>query len=130
MLGAAFAARRPKGLRRLVLASALASKELATEGTCLLRDQMPPDMRQALDDAEEKGDYDSPAYKQALDFYYRKHVCRADPFPPAELLPALKHLSEDTTVYRTMYVALPFLQGLLRPKGMIEVYDWRYLDSR
>ncbi|KAI1630572.1 proline-specific peptidase [Biscogniauxia mediterranea] len=102
MLGAAFAARRPRGLRRLVLASALASKELATRGTRLLRDQMPPDMRQALDEAEEKGEYDSPAYKNALDFYYRKHVCRADPFPPAELLPALKHLSEDTTVYRTM----------------------------
>ena len=102
MLGAAFAARQPQGLRRLVLASALASKELAFRGTRLLRDQMPPNMRQALDDAEEKGEYESPAYKQALDFYYRKHVCRVDPFPPAELLPALKHLSEDTTVYRTM----------------------------
>ncbi|KAI1412056.1 proline-specific peptidase [Hypoxylon sp. FL1857] len=102
MLGSAFAARQPQGLRRLVLASALASKELAIRGTRLLRDQMPPDMRQALDEAEQKGEYDSPEYKQALDFYYRKHVCRADPFPPAELLPALKHLSEDTTVYRTM----------------------------
>ncbi|KAI0116823.1 proline-specific peptidase [Daldinia grandis] len=102
MLGAAFAARRPRGLRRLVLASALASKELATRGTRLLRQQMPPGMQKALDEAEQKGEYDSPAYKEALDFYYRKHVCRADPFPPAELLPALKHLSEDTTVYRTM----------------------------
>ncbi|KAI1171893.1 proline-specific peptidase [Nemania sp. FL0916] len=101
MLGAAFAARRPQGLRRLVLASALASKELAIQGTHLLRDQMPPDMRQALDEAEAKGEYDSPAYKRALDFYQRKHVCRADPFPPAELLPAFKNLS-DTTVYRTM----------------------------
>ncbi|OTA80300.1 hypothetical protein M434DRAFT_25568 [Hypoxylon sp. CO27-5] len=106
MLGSAFASRHPRGLRRLVLASALASKELATRGTRLLRDQMPPDMRQALNEAEEKGEYDSSEYKEALDFYYRKHVCRADPFPPAELLPALKHLSEDTTVYRTMYVAL------------------------
>ncbi|KAI1077365.1 proline-specific peptidase [Whalleya microplaca] len=102
MLGAAFAARRPPGLRRLVLASALASKELATRGTNLLRNQMPLEMRQALDEAEQEKDYDSPAYKSALDFYYRKHVCRVDPFPPAELLPALKHLSEDTTVYRTM----------------------------
>ncbi|KAI0096819.1 hypothetical protein F4776DRAFT_651441 [Hypoxylon sp. NC0597] len=94
MLGLAFAARRPQGLRRLVLASALASKELATLGTCLLRDQMPPDMRQALDEAEEKGEYGSPEYKEAL------------PFLPVELMPALKNLSEDTTVYRTMYVAL------------------------
>ncbi|KAI5863697.1 proline-specific peptidase [Durotheca rogersii] len=107
MLGSAFAARQPRGLRRLVLASALASAELGGRGTRLLRDQMPPDMRQALDEAEQKGEYDSPAYKRALDFYYRKHVCRADPFPPAELVPALKHLGEDTTVYRTMYGPSP-----------------------
>ncbi|KAI1124917.1 proline-specific peptidase [Nemania abortiva] len=102
MLGAAFATRQPQGLHRLVLASALASKELATRGTLLLRGQMPPDMKRALDEAEEKGEYDSPAYKSALDFYHRKHVCRADPFPPPALLPAFKHLSEDSTVYRTM----------------------------
>ncbi|KAI1212151.1 proline-specific peptidase [Annulohypoxylon truncatum] len=102
MLGAAFAARRPQGLRRLVLASALASKELATRGVQIWRDQMPPNMQHALDEAEQKGEYDSPAYKQALGFYNKKHVCRADPFPPRELLPALKHLTEDTTVYRTM----------------------------
>ncbi|KAI1107298.1 proline-specific peptidase [Jackrogersella minutella] len=102
MLSAAFAARQPQGLRRLVLASALASKELARRGTGLLRDQMPPDMQKALDEAEKKGEYDSPAYNNALDFYYRKHVCRVDPFPPAGLLPALKNLTEDTTVYRTM----------------------------
>ncbi|OTB14040.1 hypothetical protein K445DRAFT_335725 [Daldinia sp. EC12] len=102
MLGAAFAARRPRGLRRLVLASALASKELGTRGTRLLREQMPPDMQKGLNEAEEKGEYDSLAYKEALDFYYRNFACRVDPFPPAEMLPALKHLSEDTTVYRTM----------------------------
>ncbi|KAI1389572.1 proline-specific peptidase [Hypoxylon trugodes] len=102
MLGAAFAARQPQGLRRLVLASALANKELATRGTKLLREQMPPDMRQALEEAEKKAEYEGPAYKEALDFYFRKHVCRAESYPPVDLLPALKNLSEDTTVYRTM----------------------------
>ena len=102
MLGSAFASRQPRGLRRLVLASALASAELANRGTRLLRKQMPSDMQQAIDEAEEKGEYDTPAYNRALDFYRRKHVCRADPFPPEELLPAFKHLSEDTTVNLTM----------------------------
>lgn len=102
MLGSAFAARRPEGLRRLVLASALASKVLSARGVRMLRDQMPADMRQALEKAEQDEDYESPEYKRALDYYYRKHVCRADPFPPPELLPALKNLSTDTTVYRTM----------------------------
>ncbi|KAI0391212.1 proline-specific peptidase [Xylariaceae sp. FL0594] len=102
MLGAAFAARRPRGLVRLVLASALASKPLAAEGRRLLRAAMPQDMREALEKAEEEGDYDGPEYNSAQDYYYQKHVCRADPFPPKELLPAFKNLSEDPTVYRTM----------------------------
>ncbi|KAI0006527.1 proline-specific peptidase [Xylariaceae sp. FL0662B] len=102
MLGPAFASRRPPGLRRLVLASGLASEELATRGTHLLRAQMPPDIQQILNDAEQKGDYDSPEYKRAMDYYRRHHVCRADQLPP-ELLPAFKHLSDDTTVYSTMY---------------------------
>ncbi|KAI8946251.1 proline-specific peptidase [Xylaria longipes] len=102
MLGSAFAARRPQGLQRLVLANAPASKDLATRGTGLLRDEVPPEMQQALNKAEQEGDYDSPAYKHAMGFFYRKHVCRVDPFPPAELLPAMEHHSEDTTVYHTM----------------------------
>ncbi|KAI1439408.1 proline-specific peptidase [Annulohypoxylon stygium] len=102
MLAAAFATRRPQGLQRLVLASAVASKELAIRGVQLWRDQMPPDMQKAVNEAEQKGEYDSPAYMQTLGFYNKKHVCRADPFPPAQLLPALKHLTEDTTVYQTM----------------------------
>lgn len=106
MLGAAFAARRPPGLRRLILASGLASEELAARGVGLLRDQMPPDMQQALNEAEEKGEYDSPAYKRAMDFYRRTYVCRVEPFPPSELLPAFQHMGEDSTVYRTMYVAI------------------------
>ncbi|KAI1454010.1 Alpha/Beta hydrolase protein [Annulohypoxylon moriforme] len=106
MLAAAFAARRPQGLRRLVLASAVASRELALQSVRLWRDQMPPDMQRALEEAEQRGEHDSLPYKQALGFYNKKHVCRAEPFPPAELVPALKHLMEETTVYRTMYVAL------------------------
>ncbi len=107
MLGAAFAARRPEGLRRLILASGLASKELADRGVDRLKDQMPPDMRQALDEAEQKNEFDSPAYKSAMYFYHTNFVCRADPFPPAEMLPSLKNVTEDSTVYRTMYGYFP-----------------------
>ncbi|KAI0473569.1 proline-specific peptidase [Xylariaceae sp. FL0804] len=98
MLAAAFAARRPAGLRRLVLASALASKELSLRGTRLLRARMPPDAQRAFDEAEKTGSQDGPAYKDAMDVFYRKHLCRADPFPPPGLLPCLKNLAEDTTV--------------------------------
>ena len=101
-LGAAFAASRPRGLRRLVLASALASQELATRGVRLLREQLPTETQQALHDAEETNDFEGHGYKGAVEVFYKKHLCRVDPFPPAELLPALKNLKEDQTVYGTM----------------------------
>jgi proline-specific peptidase len=108
MLGAAFASRRPQGLRRLVLASALASQELASRGTHLLKEQMPTLMQQALEEAENTGKYNTSACREAMDFYHRKHLCRTDPIPLPELLPAFQHLKEDMTVYKTMYVAYFF----------------------
>jgi proline-specific peptidase len=105
MFGATFAASRPPGLRRLVLASGLASMELNVQGIRLLRDAMPSDIREAIDEAKRKGEYDGPEYKRALGYYHRTHMCRADPFPPPELLPSLKNVTEDNTVYRTMYVS-------------------------
>ncbi|KAI1318464.1 proline-specific peptidase [Xylariaceae sp. FL0255] len=115
MLGAAFAARRPKGLRRLVLASGLASKELADLGVERLKDQMPPDMKRALDEAKEEDKFDGPEYKSAMNFYHRNFVCRADPFPPPGMLASLHHVTDDTTVYRTMYGPSPLIiNGSLR----------------
>ncbi|KAI0158124.1 proline-specific peptidase [Xylariaceae sp. FL1272] len=109
MLGAAFAARQPTGLRRLILASGLASKELADRGVDLLKAQMPSDLREALDEAKNKNQFRGDNYKVAMNFYHRNFVCRADPFPPPEMLPSLKNVTEDTTVYRTMYGPSPLI---------------------
>ena len=102
MFGANFAASRPRGLRRLVLASALADRKLGMEGLMRNRAQLPEEVQKAIDEAERTGDFESPEYKQAVMIYSKKHACRSEPFPPKELLPALKHLAEDKTVYRTM----------------------------
>ncbi|KAL9113933.1 MAG: hypothetical protein Q9227_002067 [Pyrenula ochraceoflavens] len=102
MLGAAFAASRPRGLQRLILASALASKELSIQSVRLLRQQLPLETQQTLAEEEQEGNYEGSAYKDALGVFQRKHLCRVEPFPPDELMPALKHLGEDKTVYGTM----------------------------
>ncbi|KAI1259187.1 proline-specific peptidase [Xylariaceae sp. FL1019] len=101
MLASAFAARQPPGLQMVVLASALASKELAREGFRLQRDSFPPDLRQAAEEAEAKNEYEGAAYKSAMAYYQKTHVCRTQPIPP-ELGAAWKNLSEDNTVNRTM----------------------------
>ena len=112
MLGAAFAASRPRGLRRLVLASALASKELSMKGIDLLRRELLKETQRALDEAERTGEYEGAAYQEAVGFFYKKHLCHAEPFPPQELLPTLKHLNEDKTVYGTMCVCFLLLFSL------------------
>ncbi|KAI3318416.1 proline-specific peptidase [Xylariaceae sp. AK1471] len=55
MLGAAFASCRPSGLQRLILANALASKELG------------------LEEAGDKGEYGSDGYKLALVYYQKNY---------------------------------------------------------
>lgn len=101
-LAAAYAARQPPGLQKLVLASALASSELASRGRQLLVDQLPQDVRDIIQKSEETGDFANSAYKSALDTYHRTFFCRAEPFPPDELKPALKNLTDDKTVFDTM----------------------------
>jgi len=101
LLAAAFAASRPRGLHRLVLASALASIELSIQSIDLCRKQLPLDTQGVLDKCIQARDYESLAFQQAAMGFQQTFVCRADPLPE-ELILGLKHLNEDKTVYGTM----------------------------
>ncbi|KAH8895195.1 proline-specific peptidase [Thozetella sp. PMI_491] len=101
MLAAAFAASQPRGLQRLVLASGLASQELSMQGVKLRRAELPVDIQRVLDKHERDGDYENPAYQEALMVFNKTFLCREDPLPP-DLIQAFKNLSEDKTVYGAM----------------------------
>lgn len=103
-LAAAFAASQPKGLQRLVLASGIASTQTWVEGMQSIRKQLPSDVQLSIDEEEQKGNFDSARFRSAMDIFFRKYFCRAEHFPPKELLPAFKHMSEDKTVRDTMSV--------------------------
>lgn len=103
VFGATFAASRPKGLQRLVLASGLASKDLSIRGIQLRRGELPKEVLQVMEEYEQNRDYENPAYLEAKMVFNKAFVCRQEP-PPPELLPAFKNLRDDTTVYSTMYV--------------------------
>jgi L-proline amide hydrolase len=103
-IAAAFAATQPRGLQRLVLASGIASSQSWVEGIQIIRRQLPSDAQLALNEEEQKGNFDSARFRDALDVFFRNYFCRAKPFPPKELLPAFKHMSEDKTVRETMSV--------------------------
>lgn len=57
VFGATFAASRPKGLQRLVLASGLASKDLSIRSIQLRRGELPNEILQVMEEYEKKQDY-------------------------------------------------------------------------
>ena len=61
---------------------------------------------------EAAGTIDSQEYKDAVQVFYKRHLCRLDPWP-AEVIESFDYMERDTTVYLTMSVyislALPSL---------------------
>ncbi|KAH8892114.1 proline-specific peptidase [Thozetella sp. PMI_491] len=102
LLGVAFAASRPRGLQRLVLASALASIELSIRSIQLRRSELPIEAQSILNKCELEGDYTGSSYQEALMAFHKMFVCQADPLP-AELILAFRTMNSDKTVYNTMY---------------------------
>ncbi|KAI1180333.1 Alpha/Beta hydrolase protein [Nemania sp. FL0916] len=101
MLGATYAARRPPGLKKLILASGPASIPLWIEGSKKLLAQLPPDVRKTLEDCHHRGDYESDEYEDAAAEYYGRYNCRLDS-DPADLITSIDKLSDDKTAYLTM----------------------------
>lgn len=120
MLAAKHAAARPPGLRGLVIANAPASYELWRQEMKVLRDQLPPGVNETLLRHEAAGTTDSPEYTKAMIPFYRRHVCRLDPWPH-DYQASFYETYNDPTVYHTMNGPSEFhVTGTLR--------DWSVVD--
>lgn len=120
ILAAEHAVRRPRGLRGLIIANSPASMPLWSAAATELRAELPPQVQQTLLQHEAAGTTDSPEYEEAMRVYYRRHVCRLDPWP-AELDATLAAIDTDPTVYHTMNGPSEFhVVGSLR--------DWSIID--
>ncbi|KAJ7608032.1 proline-specific peptidase, partial [Mycena polygramma] len=93
--------RQPRGLRRLILANALASSKLRNESLARLRPGLPEDVQVILKNHEEAGTTKSEVYKAAMNVFWAKHGCRLQP-PPAEFLHSISLPDEDPTVLEAM----------------------------
>lgn len=100
MLGSRYAASRPKGLRKLVLANTPSGVKLLNEHDKRLLSQFPQEVQEAYAKAERECRFDSDEYQQAAMAFYKKHLCRADPWP-SEMEATLGHL-EESKAYRLM----------------------------
>ncbi|KAK3686194.1 Alpha/Beta hydrolase protein [Podospora appendiculata] len=96
-----YAARQPAGLRKAIIASGPASIPLYVQGCNSLLAQLPPDVRETLEDCDRRGDHESERFEKAAAVFYARHVCRLDPFPD-EIQAAFKNLKEDPTSYLTI----------------------------
>ncbi|GAP90590.1 putative proline-specific peptidase [Rosellinia necatrix] len=90
-------------LHRLVIASSLASMDVWRTGITSLRKQLPQDVQEVLDRAEETLSFETPEYEAAVEVFYKKHLSLARPWPAKEVQAALDWFAKDPTTYGTMY---------------------------
>ncbi|MDQ3954711.1 MAG: proline iminopeptidase-family hydrolase [Actinomycetota bacterium] len=80
-IAAAYASQRPAGLRSVILSSPLISVETWVRDALRLRSELPDDIQRTLDSHEENGRTQCPEYVAASLHFYKRHVCRLDPWP-------------------------------------------------
>ena len=101
MLAGMYAARRPEGLKKLIIAGSPASFPLFVEGGKRLRAQLPLDIQEILEEGDRTGQLDTPEYERASGVFYKNYVCRVDPMPQP-VQKAFENLKDDPTAYITM----------------------------
>ena len=81
MLGMLYAIGRPEGLASLIVESSPASVPEWMVELGRLRNELPPRVQSTLVQHEAAGTTDRPEYEEAMMVFYRRHVCRTDPWP-------------------------------------------------
>ncbi|PWY92272.1 proline-specific peptidase [Aspergillus heteromorphus CBS 117.55] len=122
MLGADFAIRQPKGLRRLVLSNAPASVKLWLESVHRLRATLPQETQDTLKNCEDEDRLDAAEYENATMAFLSQFCCRVQPWPE-ELMQSVTWASQtDPTVALTTLGPSEFhVTGSLK--------DWSVLDT-
>jgi L-proline amide hydrolase len=101
MLAMEHALTHPAGLLSIVVADSPASMRLWVEEANRLREELPPDVQEALTRHERDGTTDSKEYEDAVMVFYRRHLCRLEVWPDG-LNRSFAAMAEDPTVYHTM----------------------------
>ncbi len=101
MLGMEYALTQPSGLASLVVSDSPANMRQWVEEANRLRSDLPPEVQETLSRHEEAGTTDDPAYEAATQVFYRRHVCRLDPWPDY-VRRAFAKLAENPEVYNAM----------------------------
>ncbi len=101
MLAMEYVLTKPLGLASLIIANSPASMPQWVSEANRLREALPPDVQETLLRHEAAGTTSDPEYEEAMLVYYRRHVCRLDPWPDF-LVRNFEQLMQDPEVYNTM----------------------------
>ena len=101
MLGMQYAIGRPEGLVSVIVESSPANVPAWLEEIRRLRSELPPEVEATLREHEEAGTTDDPAYEEAVMVFYRRHLCRTDPWPDW-LVRCFQVLEANPEVYQSM----------------------------
>jgi L-proline amide hydrolase len=102
MLAMEYALTQPEGLGSLILASSPASIPQWIAEANRLRKELPQDVEETLRHHEEAATTTDPAYEEAMQVFYQRHVCRLVP-QPEPWKRALDKLMANPEVYNTMF---------------------------
>jgi L-proline amide hydrolase len=120
MLAMEHALTQPKGLASLTIASSPASMRQWVAEANRLRTELPPEVQRTLLEHEEAGTTTDPAYVEAMLVFYRRHVCRSEPWPEC-ITRAFERLEAHPEVYNTMNGPSEFhVTGTIRDWDIIE----------
>jgi proline iminopeptidase len=101
MLAMQYALTQPEGLASLVLSSSPASIPVWAKETSRLRRELPEETQRVLDEQEAAGTIGSPEYQAATMEFYKRHLCRLDPWPDY-VVRSFAGIEEHPDVYMTM----------------------------
>jgi proline-specific peptidase len=101
MLAMEYALTQPSGLESLTIASSPASMIQWVQEANRLREDLPPEVQATLLKHEEAGTTASQEYEDAMMVFYRRHVCRLDPYPDF-VNRSFEAIAKYPEVYNTM----------------------------
>ena len=99
MLAISYALKYQRNMRTMTTVGGLHSVPLTVHGMNRMKRGLPKDVQETLAKYEGVGDYENPEYLRAVMVFYRRHLCRLDPWPK-EVTYSLDHVSKP--VYGTM----------------------------
>ncbi|WP_142826271.1 proline iminopeptidase-family hydrolase [Planococcus soli] len=105
MLAASYLSKKPKGVCSIIFSGpALDAQRWERDQRNYLK-QFPQEIQDTIEQSEREGTTDSAEYKQAMMDFYKKHMCRVDPWPK-EMQEDLDEMNQQ--IYNFMWGASEF----------------------